>query len=483
VKKQKFTWLVVLLLIFSIFFYSFRLTQSPSGMTTDEPAIGYNAILLEKTLHDETGRFLPIYILTNNNSSWKQPVTVYLTAIFFKIFGASLFNLKFVSVLIAVFSLVLIILINYYLLGEKAGIIAGLIYLSTPTVLMHSHLAQENIYPILFVSAWLIFVLLSEKKKKIIFSVMAGISLGLGIFCYKGMHALTPPLILITVIYFYLINKHKLKHSAYFILGIAPFILVLPWLNVHYAGSLSDNLKISLLKYYEFFYPYVSSFDLSALFIKGDTTVWHSTGIHGVFLLSTLPLFIVGLIQSAKEKTHQRFYLLLLLSFLLCPLLYGQVGSFYRFSRLLIFVPFYVSFCTLSIINIQKIKWGKYITFVFVVLTILNFLDFTKYYWYIYPQLNRQNFSENNDNRYMLLAKTAKEKKLTPYVYIEEFASQGDDSRFYEAAYFKNKLGKWKPGDTLPKDSLLMTKLKFQKDMTTIFTNGDYNYLTNESIK
>lgn len=452
-------------------------------MTTDEPAIGYNAILLGKNLRDETGRLLPVYILTNNGSSWKQPVTVYSTAIIFKLFGASLFNLKFVSVLVAVISLLLIILLNYLLLGGKAGFIAGLFYLLTPTILIHSHLAQENIYPVLFVSAWILCMLLYEKKTKPIYLVLAGISLGLGIYCYKGMHALVPPLVLTSVVYLFVTTKRKLKPSLYFLLGISPFILALPWLNIHYAGSLSDNLRITILKYYEFFYPYISSFDLSALFIKGDTTIWHSTGIHGVFLLSTLPLFIIGLVQSFKEKIHHHFYLFLLLSFLLCPILYGQVGSVYRFSRLLIFVPFYVTFCTLCLMNLQKLKRGKLATYMFTVLITLNFIDFVRYYWYTYPQLNRENFSENNDSRYRLLAKTAKEKNLTPHVYLDEFASQGDDSRFYEAAYFEKKLGQWQPEDSLPPNSILMTKLKFQKGMALLYVDGDYNYLTNETVK
>jgi len=476
-KKFAYPLAATLLLIIAIFFFSFRLTSVPSGMTTDEPSIGYNAILIEKTLRDESGRFLPVFALTINGSNWKQPVSIYSTAIFFKIFGASFYNLRLINVLVAVASLLLIILLNNELLGKKAGLIAGILFLFTPTILMHSHLAQENIMPVFFVSAWLLFTLLYQKKAKPIYLILAGISLGLGIYCYKGMRGLTPPLILLSVLYLFFSTKRKLKAPLLFSLGIAPFILIMPWLNTHYAGALFDNQGFSFLKYYDFFYPYISSFDLSALFIKGDVTPWHSTGFHGVFLLSTLPLFVVGLIQSVKNDKYHHFYLFLVLAFFLCPILYGQVGSVYRFSRLLIFVPFYICCCTLSFLSLQKLNKGKILSFILGLFITLNFIDFAMYYWYTYPVIKRENFSENNNTSYKEFAKITKEKQLTPYVFEDEYRSQGDDARFYEASYFENKLGQWKPGDYLSPGSLLMTKLEYQDGFTKIGKAGNFNFL------
>jgi 4-amino-4-deoxy-L-arabinose transferase-like glycosyltransferase len=480
VKKIFYPLAIVVLLLFAVFFFSLRLTQTPNGMTGDESSIGYNSVLISQNLHDETGRHFPVFILTMNGADWKQPISIYTTAIFFKIFGASLFNLKFVNVLVAVISLLLIIVLNYHLLGKKAGIVSGIIFLLTPTILIHSHLAQENIMPVLFISAWLLFLLLHDKKSQPLYLLLAGISLGLGIYCYKGMRALVPPLILLTEIYLFFSNRKNIKSLVLFSLGLLPFILIMPWINAHYAGALFDNQGIRFLKYYDFFYPYLSSFDLSALFIKGDITPWHSTGLHGVFLLSTLPLFIAGLVQAVKDKRYHHFYLFLLLAFFLCPLLYGQVGSVYRFSRLLIFVPFYISFCTLSFLNLLKMPKGKLLSVILGVFMLFNFVDFVRYYWYSYPVIQKDSFSENHDSAYRELAIIAKTKGLTPYIYTDEYRSQGDDAHFYESAYFTSKLGQWKPGDVLPPHSVLMTKLEKQTGLISIGKEGDMSYLISQ---
>lgn len=85
----------------SLVFFSYRLNDVPPGMTIDEPAFGYNAVLLSETLHDENGRFLPVFVLSLDGKDWRQPVTQYFMAGYFKLFGPSVYNLKFTSVIVA----------------------------------------------------------------------------------------------------------------------------------------------------------------------------------------------------------------------------------------------------------------------------------------------------------------------------------------------------------------------------------------------
>ena len=86
---------IVLVFILLCIFYSYRILQVPSGLTADEGAFAYNAVLLSRTLHDENGRFMPFFVLSLNGTDWRQPVTQYYLAALFKIFGASLFLLRF----------------------------------------------------------------------------------------------------------------------------------------------------------------------------------------------------------------------------------------------------------------------------------------------------------------------------------------------------------------------------------------------------
>ena len=68
-------WLFVLTLIGT--FFAYRLNKVPKGLTVDEAAFGYNAVLLSETYHDENGRFLPFFVLFFEGKDWRQPVTQY----------------------------------------------------------------------------------------------------------------------------------------------------------------------------------------------------------------------------------------------------------------------------------------------------------------------------------------------------------------------------------------------------------------------
>lgn len=471
--------LVAAVLLFLVgSFYSYRLVQDPPGLTIDEAAIGYNAVLIAKTGHDETGRFLPLFALTINGRDWKQPSSIYATAILFKFFGASVFNLRLISVLTALISFVLIVYLNYLLLGSRGAVVSGFLFLTVPTIMMHSHLGQENIMPVPFVCTWLIGILLFKKHGRWPYLLLAGLALGLSIYSYKGMRAIVPPLIGVT--FLYLLSSWDWKGVLIFLIGLSPFVMIMPWVNSHYAGALFDNQGFHQVRYYDFLYPYLSSFDLSALFIKGDNTPWHSTGFHGMFLISTLPLYLLGLTFAFRRHKFGYYWLFLLAGFFMTPFLFSQagpLGSVYRFSRLLVFVPYVVTFCTLGVLSLLKFRGGRWLVTVVAIMILFNFADFAKYYWFVYPVFRRGNFSQNVETSFKKLAVLSAEKSLTPYIFIDDYNAYSEDAHFFEAAYFNQKIHPWKPGEKLPAKALLMTKLVSQPGMTTLSLDGPFSYL------
>ena len=477
--------LAALGLILVALFFSFRLRQTPPGLTIDEASIGYNAVLLGKDLHDESGRFLPFFPLTINGKDWKQPITMYTTVIFFKVFGASLTTLRLVSVFAGIVSLVLLVYLGAKLLGLRGGLVAGILFVTAPMTLLHTHLAQENIMPIPFTLLWLTGLYLFSRNKKPWSLILSGLSLGLGLYSYKGMRAIVPVWAVISVGYLFFSELKDIslkslissvKKSLPFILTFLPFVLIIPWLNVHYAGAVFEPKNLETKSFYDFIYPYLSSFDLSALFLKGDSTPWHSTGIHGVFLLATLPLFIFGLIKSARQNS---FWIFLLICFLSTPLLFGQVGSVYRFSRLLVFVPFFSLFAALGFQVISQSKASRFLLPAFLLLFTVNFVDFVHYYWFQYPSVEQSNFLANHEDAFIQLKQLSQEKNLRPYIFVDDMIGEGEVGKFYEAAYFPNSLGRWKPGDTLPDGSIVMTRLKTQPSMTSLGNTSEFNFLSN----
>lgn len=360
--------------IFSFFLLSYRITVVPPGINGDEVGIAHNAVLISKNLTDENNNFLPIFIFAKS-SDWKQPVTVYTSALIFKIFGTSLTTLRMTSILFVIAS----IIIFYFLAKENFNLyfflVGSLILITTPIIMIQSHLALENIAPLPFILLWLLMLVKYQKRKKLVYLFFGGISLGMGIFSYLGMRAIVPVLSLITLIYL----RKNLKQGIYFLLGVLPFFVLLYISNFYYPGAVYGHFNASIPSLNEFLLRYLSVFDLSFLFLKGDITPYHSTGKAGMFLISTLPVFIIGIWKILKRK--KPYEILILLSFFLTPILYGFVPEIYRASRLLVLIPFYVIISTIGFVSLPK-KFAIIIA----ILTILNFGFFVNDYWFNYSK-------------------------------------------------------------------------------------------------
>jgi len=158
--------------------------------------------------------------------------------------------------------------------------------------------------------------------------------------------------------------------------------------GAHYPGAVLGGARPKIMTYYDFFYPYLSSFDPGFLFITGDATPFHSTGHHGMFLLFTLPFFAVGLYACLRKKFNYQF---LLWSFFSAPLLMGFVDSVHRASRTMCLVPFFVVISIVGLDYLWQHRWrySKFLVLALSALIIFNFLDFFHYYHTDYALQNR----------------------------------------------------------------------------------------------
>ncbi len=107
-------YLVLVICFVSFLLFSFKLLKVPPSINGDEIGIARNALLISKNLTDENNNFLPLFIFAKD-SDWKQPVTVYATALIFKLVGATFWSLRFVSILFAIVSIVIL----YFISKEK----------------------------------------------------------------------------------------------------------------------------------------------------------------------------------------------------------------------------------------------------------------------------------------------------------------------------------------------------------------------------
>lgn len=271
-----------------------------------------------------------------------------------------------------------------------------------------------------------------------------------------------------------------LKTVSAFLLGIAPFILTIPYLHKNYPGAVFEGARPHLMTWQEFFNPYISSFDPSFLFITGDATPYHSTGKHGMFLLATLPFFILGGYLSLKRG---KFWWLILATFILTPLLYGFTGSVHRASGLMAMIPFYSLVAGLGFYELYV--WAKnrpLLKILFclgLILIALNYYDFVRYYWFTYPKANDQYFGkiEVNDS-YKILAIEAEKKNLVPYISTDTFKADGEIGKFYVSLYFPHGVNFLdEVTDLPPKASILMTSREDIKGMNRSETSLKFYHL------
>jgi 4-amino-4-deoxy-L-arabinose transferase-like glycosyltransferase len=442
-------------------------------MTIDEPAFGYNAVLLSETLHDENGRYLPVFVLSLDGKDWRQPVTQYFMAVYFKIFGASVYNLKFTSVIVAAVGSVLMYLLGRKLLGNLGGWLSLLFFATTPIVMMHSHLGLDNIMPIPFVIVWLLGLFFYEKTTDRKYMILSAVALGIGFYTYKGMRSFVPVWTVLTGIYL-LINflkkrskkqfKEGFRNLLYFGVAIAPFYLAIPFLEYKYANAIFGQSNLQIDSIYIFLTSYLSSFDPSFLFITGDTLPHHSTGRHGMFLLASLPFFLIGLYQAAKKSKYWKF---LVIAFFAGPLLFGFPGSIHRASRLMAFIPVYALISALGATLLLKKKQFKYLFVILAVLVGINYFDFISYYWYQYPKDNYHIFYRSDkDPPYKALKERSIESGKKILVTKELLEDEGIVEKFVRSIYFVDQPDVWEgSAENFPENGILLSTSSNIKDL------------------
>lgn len=429
---MKKLFLLLVVCIFSFFLLTYRITQVPPGINGDEAAIGYNAALLSKTLHDESGRFLPLFI-TPKTTDMKQPVYVYAMVALFKIFGPSYFLLRTTSVLFIIVSIIFLYFFckDYYDL--PLFIFSWVILITTPIVLLLSHWGAENAATMPFVVLWLWMMAKFEKKPKNKYLFVGGVSLGLFLFTYYAGRAIAPILVVLTCVYIFLLLKNHIKRVfssiIYFAFGITPFVVVLYISKFYYPGAILGNYRPdSLPTVYNFIYRYLSTFDLSFLYFKGDATVYHSTGFYGMLLIASLPLFVLGAYKAIRMK--QLLPKLILASFFLGPFLFGFVPDIYRASRLLSIVPFYVVIGGLGfkeLANIKKVWLKTGLVGAFLILFVVNYYAFANDYWFYYPNRVAQDFSPTESVLLVQMKKGV--NSLYKYYSSVQFFSETKDAK------------------------------------------------------
>ncbi|MBI2012180.1 glycosyltransferase family 39 protein [Candidatus Daviesbacteria bacterium] len=485
-KNKVFVFFIsLIILVIFYFLFSFKLLDVPPGINSDEASSGFNGVLLSKNLRDENNRFLPFFVLTLDGKDWRNPVYQYTMVLIFKVLGASYYNLRLVSVIFALLSIVLIFFLLYKFEGWKLAVLGVTLLATTPILMIQAHLAHENIAPVPFIIIFLLGILLYQRKGKWRYLTLSALSLGISFYSYKALRLFVPVWAVLTYLYIVYLNSKfdfskqtiikSFKAILVFSIALLPFFAIIPILELKYAGAIAGGSNPSIDSYQNFFYYYLSNFDPAFLYVSGDATPYHSTGKHGALLLTSLPLFLIGAYQAIRKNS---FVVFCLACFLFAPLFFGLVGSFHRANRLLAMLPPYIVVASYGGYRLWELRnrarslWKKkalsasFLTGA--ILLTLNYVDFLGFYYFKYPVEVRAHFSNNSHDSYFMLSKEAKKNKLEPFIESDIYRSDGYAAKFFESSYFDRKILKWTPGTKVPATSILLTNSEILEGMKKI---------------
>ncbi|BCX14755.1 MAG: hypothetical protein KatS3mg088_438 [Patescibacteria group bacterium] len=333
-RLASFLFLIILLLGAFLRFY--KLDSIPPSLNWDETAAAYNAYTIKNWAKDEWGKTLPLVFTSFRDD--KRPIHIYITSMFFNLFGATDFSARFPSALIGFLMIPLFFLFGKLYFGsDLAGLFSAFaIAFSSYDIHYSRGLWEAHFALFFFVLGLVLFRAGLTRKGREALVPLAYFSFGLSLFSYHSALVVVPPMVFILTLFF-LKDLLKILNSFSFGMFIFIFFISLLFFEPRLLGiarinqnklpketvektyifqktgnHLLGQLEIMIPKYKDYFsYQY--------LFEEGNKSPRASMNYGGKFSKTVFFLAIIGLIFLIA-KGNFKIFLLILFWFLLAPL-------------------------------------------------------------------------------------------------------------------------------------------------------------------
>ncbi|MDP2924731.1 MAG: glycosyltransferase family 39 protein [Candidatus Omnitrophota bacterium] len=247
-------------------------------------------------------------ILTSNNwidltwagEHWadKPPLYMWMTVLFYKIFGVNEFSARFFSALCGIGTVIITYLFAKKLYSRRVAFVSALVLLSTRHFIWAAKMGMLDIALTFFLTLSLFLFRLGEEKKIYLFFSLISFAFA---FLTKGTGALLIPLILL--FYLFSAGKTKILKEPAFMLGVLASLFILAWwhwLAIRHYGK-----------------EFVSGYFIRHLFVRTTQAIeGHAGSIFnyfkvlpnkgrpwGIFGFLVLPVVVWRVIKK-KEKEH-----------------------------------------------------------------------------------------------------------------------------------------------------------------------------------
>ncbi len=336
-KKYSEILIITTILLLALFLRFYKLSEIPNGFYVDEAAIGYNSYSLLETGRDEYGKTFPIIL--RSYTMFAPPLYTYFTMLPIKLFGLSIFSVRFISALSGVLSTLIIYFIckQIHLFHSKAtAYIAAFLYAISPWSIFFSRGAFEANLAFFLLSLGIFFALLTKKNRWNL--VVSFLFLSLSTYAYHANRLLSILVGFGILVWF--VRGAKWKGSIKQItLAIILFLIVqIPYLTILnteafqsratgllYLGEVerqSETIRYlpSFISYplsfaREFFAQYIAYYSPKNLFFIPESDLQRSVPELSVWYFWMVIPYIIGLyllIKRFKEKNVQLLWFLFL---------------------------------------------------------------------------------------------------------------------------------------------------------------------------
>jgi len=315
----------------------------------------------------------------------------------------------------------------------------------TPAHFIHGRLAMDYVYPLPFVLAWLLCLLVFLERRRLPMLCAATLSLGLGFYSYIASVAMMPLYLAMTFVALWAAGVRRAAAYAIaaggFLLPLAPLVLWLAHNPSAYAQSMQRydlNHQISVLErasvYWDFFNP-------AYLFLSGGSNIMNSTREAGVFPLSLAIFLPVGLYRVLRDRLTAP-NLLLLAGFLTAPAAALLVDERYAIDRELELLLFGVLLATIGAASLLRspARLMRAGAIGLLVLMPLQFYRFCGDYFERYPQRSSRWFEGNVPAALEAILARAREQPPPAIILSEKIRWIDDKWRFYAVKHRREDL-------------------------------------------
>ena len=347
--------------------YFWRLDQSPPYLNQDEAGFGLASFLLSTTGRDYYHNLLPVYVGYFENHQLGGAMVAFWGIPFIKAMGLSVVSLRISMATVGMLSLALFALLGWRLSGNRWASLAGVWILATsPLFFIQSRVFLELLLPVPFVIGWLISIVEFERRKDERLLLFASVILGLGFYSYGTARMIMPVYLGVTLAVYRLKGACSWRtfagavgiHGLMMMPAVA-FALQNPGLYLARFEGLS--WLTGGLTFYSivttYLHHYLACLDPTDLFITGDSSLVHSTGRAGVYMLASLPLAVVGSAWLTSRAVLKRDTLAiqLLLAFVLFPTPLALLEEIHAPARATYAVPAYALICVTGLIIVTRL--------------------------------------------------------------------------------------------------------------------------------